>query len=532
MAHMMLQYELTCSICLDIYTCPVMLGCGHNFCRECIHTLLEPQTGYGNRSCPECRATCSPADLHRANLNLGKIAEYYKSWQECPSDVEVPCTYCLQSPVAAERTCLHCEASFCKKHLEVHSKGKEHILVDPTTSHQHRKCRIHHEVYKYFCIKDQACICTSCRLVGDHQDHQIELLEEASVTKKEQLYQVLERLKQKREIYKGRRGFLQNILEKKKEKVGRLKEDVEDVFDKLREHIIETSVNVMNLVGQRSGGVTQQVLAEETSIEEIAAELLQDLLRVQAVSSNMDPLAVLQDTECSSIYARWCTAEPHLDHTLLYPAPNVNVFLVFLVLHKNIQEVLEHLPLLLSSKLLHLKYKVNFILNKATASSYVTLSPDLKSVRYCKGKPGQQSRPQQFKPSQVLSVTSFSSGKHYWEVRTSKTGVKAVGVAYPTIERSGGQAFLGYNEKSWCLIWGHDHMEIRHNSDCMQIVSSNAPMHAVGVFLDYETGLLSFYRLCAEVELLYTITARFTEPLHAAFYVVDSWININPTKTT
>uniref|UniRef100_A0A4W3GKB2 RING-type domain-containing protein n=1 Tax=Callorhinchus milii TaxID=7868 RepID=A0A4W3GKB2_CALMI len=45
-------WVLICAICLDFFTDPVILGCGHNFCRSCITRSWEKQE---NRSCPECR---------------------------------------------------------------------------------------------------------------------------------------------------------------------------------------------------------------------------------------------------------------------------------------------------------------------------------------------------------------------------------------------------------------------------------------------------------------------------------------------
>uniref|UniRef100_A0A8C5MSU8 Uncharacterized protein n=1 Tax=Leptobrachium leishanense TaxID=445787 RepID=A0A8C5MSU8_9ANUR len=56
MASADLRDELTCSICLNIYTDPVTLPCGHSFCRTCIGDVLDTQEGSGAYKCPECRA--------------------------------------------------------------------------------------------------------------------------------------------------------------------------------------------------------------------------------------------------------------------------------------------------------------------------------------------------------------------------------------------------------------------------------------------------------------------------------------------
>ena len=50
-----LKAEVTCPLCLDIFTDPKRLPCEHLYCRECLHGLaLRSRTGT-NITCPECR---------------------------------------------------------------------------------------------------------------------------------------------------------------------------------------------------------------------------------------------------------------------------------------------------------------------------------------------------------------------------------------------------------------------------------------------------------------------------------------------
>uniref|UniRef100_A0A4W3HBK4 RING-type domain-containing protein n=1 Tax=Callorhinchus milii TaxID=7868 RepID=A0A4W3HBK4_CALMI len=57
-----LTEELKCAICLDFFTDPVSLGCGHNYCRSCITRSTENQK---NNSCPECRQDTAERNLKR-----------------------------------------------------------------------------------------------------------------------------------------------------------------------------------------------------------------------------------------------------------------------------------------------------------------------------------------------------------------------------------------------------------------------------------------------------------------------------------
>ncbi|CAJ0940931.1 unnamed protein product [Ranitomeya imitator] len=456
-------------------------------------------------SCPKCRRKCSADALSRVNFNLGNIAEYYKSVKGCQRPEEVPCSFCILFPSTAARTCLHCEASFCRQHLELHSRSKEHILVDPTTSIRSRKCYIHNEIFKYYCVNDQACICPSCCLSG-HKDHDIGPLDQAVQREKHHLITILQGLKAEWASCKETEAVSRSIFYSKEKSLTQVKRDFEGMHNDLRDRILEAHVDVMKEVCRHLREVAKQVCGEMNSVRKTAAEMSLDV--DEASSTTMDLF---------STSAEAATAGRYIDRLL-----------ISLLLQKGINDVSDSLPLFLSSKLFHLQYKVDLLLKVETASNYLSLSADLRGLSYSMENIHRETTPSQFKPSQVISVESFASGRHFWEVKTSKLGVKAVGIAYPTMERSGLKAFLGYNEKSWCLIWSPNCIEVYHNSDCTQIESDDGAVRGVGVFLDCEAGRLSFYRLSGKVRRLHTISASFTEPLHAAFYVVNGWIKINP----
>ncbi|XP_041428767.1 butyrophilin subfamily 1 member A1 isoform X2 [Xenopus laevis] len=92
----------------------------------------------------------------------------------------------------------------------------------------------------------------------------------------------------------------------------------------------------------------------------------------------------------------------------------------------------------------------------------------------------------------VLAESSFNSGKHYWETEIQERSGKfwSIGIAKQTVRRSGGQ-----RECPEAGIWA-----IRASSDCFLALStppteffpSQRPV-VVGIFLDYDEGMLAFY---------------------------------------
>uniref|UniRef100_A0A674I997 RING-type domain-containing protein n=1 Tax=Terrapene triunguis TaxID=2587831 RepID=A0A674I997_9SAUR len=68
-----LQEEATCPVCLEYFTEPVTLECGHNFCRACISQCWEGSDTA--TSCPQCRETVQQRNLRPNRQLLRNIVE-------------------------------------------------------------------------------------------------------------------------------------------------------------------------------------------------------------------------------------------------------------------------------------------------------------------------------------------------------------------------------------------------------------------------------------------------------------------------
>uniref|UniRef100_A0A8C0H891 Zinc finger protein RFP-like n=1 Tax=Chelonoidis abingdonii TaxID=106734 RepID=A0A8C0H891_CHEAB len=65
-----LREEATCPICLEYFKDPVIIECGHNFCRACIAQCWEGSDTAA--SCPQCRETVQQRNL-RPNRQLANV---------------------------------------------------------------------------------------------------------------------------------------------------------------------------------------------------------------------------------------------------------------------------------------------------------------------------------------------------------------------------------------------------------------------------------------------------------------------------
>uniref|UniRef100_A0A8C5QBX9 Uncharacterized protein n=1 Tax=Leptobrachium leishanense TaxID=445787 RepID=A0A8C5QBX9_9ANUR len=526
MASADLRDELTCSICLNIYTDPVTLPCGHSFCRTCIGDVLDTQERSGAYKCPECRAESQERPALVKNRKLRNIAENIRSTHPEQEEAGIPCTYCIQSPVPAAKTCLHCEASLCENHLRVHSKSAEHVLTEPTTSLENRKCSVHKKVLEYYCCEDAACICVSCSLAGEHRGHQVETLNEASEKKKEKLRNILQKLTSQREEAEKRVQNLEELRRQVQGKAAGVTERVTALIRDIRKQLEALEKRVLSEISRQEEQVSLRASDLIRQLEIKKEELSRKMGDIEELCDMTDPVTVLQGRE--SDRDDYCDTEEDTERRdiKVHDAGDLDVGLISVTLHSGLAGIVtgitrrRRVP---EASDIH-------VTGCNTAGNDVSVSEDLKTVSWSGINQRRPETPERFQDYPlVLSSRSFSSGRHYWEVEGSESGWWGVGMTYPSIKRRGEQSAIGFNNKSWCLekSWSNKMYYMRHDSKSIQFPHPPS-CYRLGIFLDYEVGRLSFYELCDPIRHLHTFTAAFTEPLHAVFgvYGDNTWVRI------
>ncbi|XP_041432286.1 uncharacterized protein LOC108703756 [Xenopus laevis] len=296
MAAADLRDELNCSICLSIYTDPVMLPCGHNFCQDCIGRVLDTQEGSGGYTCPECREEYQERPALHRNRTLGNIAQCFLSVHPEEDGTDIFCTYC-DSPVPAVKSCLQCETSLCDTHLQRHNISVQHTLTEPTSSFEDRKCSIHSEFLKYYCTEDGACICPSCCLTGEHRGHRMEQLNEASEKKKEKLRNDLEKLPPEIEETEEQIQRLQERSREVTEKAAGETERVTALFGDIRKQLEALEMLLLNQIFWQKEMICLQLweLMEDLKVKK--DELSMQIRHIEELCKMADPLIVLQEWE-------------------------------------------------------------------------------------------------------------------------------------------------------------------------------------------------------------------------------------------
>ncbi|XP_018432273.1 PREDICTED: E3 ubiquitin/ISG15 ligase TRIM25-like [Nanorana parkeri] len=297
MASADLRAELDCSICLNIYTAPVMLKCGHNFCRDCIGRVLDTQEESGVYFCPQCREEFQERPALSRNITLRNIVESFRSSHPEQKESGISCTYCIHASVPAVKSCLMCEAFLCDNHLKVHSKSPEHVLSDPTTSLEDRKCSIHKKVLEYYCTEDAACICVSCSLSIEHRGHQVDKLQEAFTKKKMKLANNLQKLIVKKEETERRVRSLQERRGEVQGKANGEAERVIDLFKDLRRRLEDLEKKILNEISRQEEQLLHPVNDLIQQLETKKVELTMKIRHIEELCNMTDPLTALQEPD-------------------------------------------------------------------------------------------------------------------------------------------------------------------------------------------------------------------------------------------
>lgn len=103
-----------------------------------------------------------------------------------------------------------------------------------------------------------------------------------------------------------------------------------------------------------------------------------------------------------------------------------------------------------------------------------------------------------------------------------------VGLCEARIERKGQKdgSRLGFNSYSWCLACDRRKVEALHNKVADPVDADG--LQRIGVFLDFEEGILSFFNVTpgGSLALMHSYKHRFTGPLYPALSVSKTRLTI------
>ncbi|XP_065271860.1 zinc finger protein RFP-like [Emys orbicularis] len=386
-----LQEEATCPVCLEYFTEPVTLECGHNFCRACISQCwVGSDTA---TSCPQCREIVQQRNL-RPNRQLANVVEIAKRLS-------------LQA-----------------------TKGTGGDGV----------CGEHQEALKLFCEEDETPICVICRESRAHRAHTVVPIQEAAQEYKENIQAHLKTLREEREKLWGfhvtgegkRQEYLKQIQTERQKIVSefqQLRQFLEEQerlllaqLEKLDKEIVRIQNENVSKLSEQISRLNELISEMEGKCQKPASEFLQD---VRSTLSRWEKGKFQPPEEIS----------PELEERVSGFSQKT------IALLEALRKFKDTLPSALERKRgqpLGTHRQANVTLDPDTVYPQLVLSEDRKSVRWGHTRQDLPNNPERFDTVFcVLGCEGFTSGRHCWEVEVGDRRFWAVGVARESVRRKG-----------------------------------------------------------------------------------------------
>ncbi|XP_050970731.1 E3 ubiquitin-protein ligase TRIM39-like [Labeo rohita] len=501
-----LAEELQCSVCLDVFTDPVSTPCGHNFCKNCLNQCWKNSQ---NCICPLCKETFSKRPDLKINTALRQVVQLFQE-KFSLSKTEVLCDICDERKIKALKTCLMCQTSYCKTHLEPHQRVlslKKHKLMDPVENINDYICQKHERPLDLFCRDDQTRVCVFCT-DGDHKTHNTVALEEESKEKKTQL---MKTQKDMQHMIQDRIKKIQDIkhsAELRKKSTEQEKAANVELFSALMQSIERCQAELLEMMEEKQK-------AAEKQDEELIQELQQEITELTMRNTELDHLLHTED------HLHLLQIDPALcspPHTRNWSEISMNTDVSVETLRRALTQLQETLDEKLSQTVFRRmkQYAVDVMLDPDTAHPYLILSDDGKQVRTGDIKQMLPNNPERFDicPG-VLGKEGFSSGRFYFEVQVMGKTDWDLGVVRQSINRKG-KITVSPKNGFWTVALRNEN-EYRAWAGPSVSLSLSVKPQKVGVFVDYEEGLVSFYDVESRSHI-YSFTGQsFTEKLYPLF---------------
>ena len=233
-ALLKLEEQLTCPVCLDLYTNPKTLPCLHSFCQECLEQLPQEREARGDT--------------------------YYLPCPTCRQRTEVPREGVGAFPVA-----------FTLNNLNKIMLSLKNNVSDP----QQVTCNDHDEPLEVFCETCTTVICFHYA-VCNHEGHKLALVSDCYPKHYQMLHDSLRPVK-------GKKEALKKVLSDLAEREGEIRERGEGVLEEIHE-MVEEMIGVLR---QSERKLTEQVkrvtdaklemLSRQTKSAQTSLSLLKDV---------------------------------------------------------------------------------------------------------------------------------------------------------------------------------------------------------------------------------------------------------------
>ncbi|XP_033848388.2 E3 ubiquitin-protein ligase TRIM39-like [Acipenser ruthenus] len=378
-------------------------------------------------------------------------------------------------------------------------------------------CTLHNEGLILYCRDCRLCICPACLVNERHRSHSLISFKDACKAEKGILEIKAKQLKKNQEKLQKNLQQLSASEKEVEETVEKVKNSVKAMYGEMRALLEQDEQNTYRLIEAEYHNMLRQIHSRVNG----GFNLIEAAMNVVENVEHMDNFKL---AECGSINI---LMEVNSMKTSIeaFEAIHISLGKDVQVDNKRLKSLENCVDEILKSTKKFLprpwQYSENITFDENTAHRNLRVTEDRREIRFVSQAQSVLEKPERFtKTPNVMATQIFSSGRHYWEVMLKGKENWGVGVAYPTMSRTGTRRdmTLGFNKESWVFQLSDGEFYAMHNGDAIHLICKK--FHRLGVFLDYEDGKLSFYAV-DNFCLLYTFKTKFRKPVTPAFKTYD-----------
>ncbi|XP_073403580.1 nuclear factor 7, brain-like isoform X2 [Dendrobates tinctorius] len=464
--------ELTCLLCSELFKDPVMVECGHNFCRNCIDKSWDGQDSF---TCPDCKEVITDKryTTNRALANLVKK-----------------------------------------------TVGSSSTTLTPAKPKLAENCPEHDERLKLYCKDDGTLSCVICRDSLKHASHNFLPILDAVGLYRSELSAIVAPLEETLKVTEQLTDQQHEKVEQHKTNISEFRQHILDEFKNLHTFLKEQEEKLLEQLQDQGDNLLKEMETNMVKMQENQDNIKQTITMANERVNDTDSISFL--TDIKSFIEKCQTQQKEVmssGNSLLSKDLCQGTFRGPLQ-----YTVWKQMRSFIVPKL------TPMLLDPSTAHPNLVLSENMTCVKYGDNKLTLADNPKRFSQCiLVLGSQGFDSGRHYWEVEVGDKTAWDVGMASESSNRKG-KIKLNPKNGYWAIWLRNGNAYKALESPSRTLILSAKPKR-IGVYIDYEGGQISFYN-ADDMTAIYTFRATFTEKLYPYLspFLHDSGLNAQPLR--